>query len=234
MNHLLALYEWRVNLEDKNPNSLSWDWISGQRKLFVFYHPSFTRLNQANEITFYNAIILVLLKIGQEVIGQPYHPLIHTRPRNYPNCPIPAHSSPRQGRKTQSNCHWDLPQRRLQSTTLTIHDIQVILQERCHTSVSETNNGPITYFYFSATPEKLVFWMISSVYLETQVLLLAEHDPFTSNMMIPRNSQEMLRPSFVNLMIWTKTSAHDIIVTTLMSASKTHKTHLRHEEKLHP
>jgi hypothetical protein len=40
----------------------------------VFYHPSFTRLNQANEITFY---ILVLLKIGQEVIGQHYHPLIH-------------------------------------------------------------------------------------------------------------------------------------------------------------
>ena len=161
-------------------------------------------------------------------------PLIHTRPRNYPNCPIPAHPSPRQGPKLQSNCHWDLSQRRLQSTTLTIHDIQVILQERCHTSVSETNNGPITYFYFSATPEKLVFWMISSVYLETQVLLLAEHDPFTSNMMIPRNSQEMLRPSFVNLMIWTKTSAHDTIVTTLMSASKTHKTHLRHEEKLHP
>jgi hypothetical protein len=139
MNHLLALYEWRVNLEDKNPNSLSWDWISGQRKLFVFYHPSFTRLNQANEITFYNAIILVLLKIGQEVIGQPYHPLIHTRPRNYPNCPIPAHSSPRQGRKTQSNCHWDLPQRRLQSTTLTIHDIQYQRQimARSHTSTSQ-------------------------------------------------------------------------------------------------
>ena len=96
MNHLLALYEWRVNWEEEDPNSLSWDWISRQRKLFVFYHPSFTRLNQANKITFYNAIFLILLNIGQEVIEQPYHSLIHTRPRNYPNCPIPAHSSPSQ------------------------------------------------------------------------------------------------------------------------------------------
>jgi hypothetical protein len=68
--HLRTLYEWRASWQQQNPSScheVPTSFLDSQ-SLFpmVFYYSD---LSAANEICFYNAILLLLLNLGSKVIG---------------------------------------------------------------------------------------------------------------------------------------------------------------------
>jgi hypothetical protein len=69
-----TLYEWRVSWQLQNPAS-SWEVPSttDQSPFPVVLH--FSSLIHANEITLYNATLLLLFRIGFQVVGPSFNPL---------------------------------------------------------------------------------------------------------------------------------------------------------------
>jgi hypothetical protein len=72
-----TLYDWRVSWQLQNPAS-SWEVPSttDQSPFPVVLH--FSSLIHANEITLYNAILLLLFRIGFQVVGSAFNPLFST------------------------------------------------------------------------------------------------------------------------------------------------------------
>ncbi|KAF4634709.1 hypothetical protein G7Y89_g3393 [Cudoniella acicularis] len=83
LNHLNSLHRWRWEWESNNPNAC-YEVISDSTPFQTVLY--FSSLAPANEITFYNAMLLLLLKLGLQILeldfnASPSNPL-HTRDRS--------------------------------------------------------------------------------------------------------------------------------------------------------
>lgn len=80
--HLQQLYDWRIKWDQLNPDACYETWsqedYSQSPEIEVHSEPlfptvfHFTSLEQANEINSYNAVLLLLLRLGSQVIGSSF------------------------------------------------------------------------------------------------------------------------------------------------------------------
>jgi hypothetical protein len=78
-DHIEALYEWRVSWQQMHPDPAAEVPTSALTESEIYLSPTiltFSSIERANEITFYNALLLVLLRLGTQVNGPDFDPSV--------------------------------------------------------------------------------------------------------------------------------------------------------------
>lgn len=77
IDHIRALYEWRASWQQMHPDSAAEVLTSALSEPETYPSPTvlaFSSIDQANEIMFYNTLLLVLMRLGIRVIGPDFDP----------------------------------------------------------------------------------------------------------------------------------------------------------------